>query len=888
MDPVSGRRLPDTDGKPSSIGEAIRAGDVANAERRWADAEAAYLHALDGDSSLAHIWVQYGHAVKEQGDLKRAEAAYRQSIALNHASADTHVQLGHALKLQGRIDDARTAYATALRLDADCQPAARELQALRSSADKPAPEETGKSAGDWVRMGDAANAARRWDEAERAYAQALKCNPGLGAIWVQYGHALKEQGALDRAEQAYRGALALQPADGDTYLQLGHLLKLSGRRKAAIAAYEGALAHSATQAAARYELSRLGVAEHLARSFEERLRDGSTDLIPVIANEIVRLREALERIAALLPDASAQSAFPLALYDRFREIYRTPAPPRAETVPIEVILLVDGLPLEGLWQQVHALIGQSFHQFTVQALGRDPGARRVVGGLQPAEPRLQMADSPPSGSLVTAIGGIASVPGSDWMLLPAKGAVLDRQALAWFAVAATIPGCAAAWTCDEEMAAPEGPDRGAATLTPDLGQVVDYDWLLDIGARGRTLMIRREVLRQAALEAPGLSPGALRTALLLDLAREGRVGHVPLPLACRRSADQEEGADHLATLAAHLARHHLAGRVELAPDAGSSLPLPVIWRPPAPLALTVIIATRDNVTDVTTLIDGMRGLAAEPGTVDFFVIDNGSSLPASAEMLEQLSGAADVQVVRMDEPFNWSRLNNRAASLVTTPLLVFANDDMVMLTPGWDARLRGLLAREEVGIVGAKLLYPDDTNQHAGMLFDWRGTTIHDGLCEPAEAAGPQHRWQVTRAAGAVTGAFLATRRELFLETGGFDEVCLPVAQSDVDYALKIRQRGLKVLWTPRIVLYHFESKSRGLDHLDAERQARGQAELAALRQRWGQALDQEPSMNPAYQRATLPFRLIASPALSRIMGYMALSASGDPWRPQTDTSGAG
>jgi GT2 family glycosyltransferase len=107
------------------------------------------------------------------------------------------------------------------------------------------------------------------------------------------------------------------------------------------------------------------------------------------------------------------------------------------------------------------------------------------------------------------------------------------------------------------------------------------------------------------------------------------------------------------------------------------------------------------------------------------------------------------QLVVVDEPFSWSRLNNRAVAVVDRPLLVFCNDDIVMLSEGWDELLRGLLDRPEIGAVGARLLYPDDTVQHAGMLFGWRGATIHDGLYESRWEPGPVGRWQVTRTVGA-------------------------------------------------------------------------------------------------------------------------------------------
>ena len=95
---------------------------------------------------------------------------------------------------------------------------------------------------------------------------------------------------------------------------------------------------------------------------------------------------------------------------------------------------------------------------------------------------------------------------------------------------------------------------------------------------------------------------------------------------------------------------------------------------------------------------------------------------------------------------------------------------MVMLSEGMGRAPAGLLERPEIGAVGARLLYPDDTVQHAGVLFGWKGSVIHDGLYESGLEPGPANRWHVSRAVGAVTGAFLATRRELFLAQQGFDE----------------------------------------------------------------------------------------------------------------------
>ncbi len=136
----------------------------------------------------------------------------------------------------------------------------------------------------------------------------------------------------------------------------------------------------------------------------------------------------------------------------------------------------------------------------------------------------------------------------------------------------------------------------------------------------------------------------------------------------------------------------------------------------------------------------------------------------------------------------------------------------------------------------------------------------------------------MTRAAGAVTGAFLAVRRTVFDESGGFDEAALPVGYGDIDFALKLRASGRKILWTPQITLRHYKSKTRGLDHLEPEKAARNAAERRVMEQRWGAALEIDPSVNPAWHNATLPFRLISAPPQARLWRHIRLCASPNPW----------
>jgi GT2 family glycosyltransferase len=160
-----------------------------------------------------------------------------------------------------------------------------------------------------------------------------------------------------------------------------------------------------------------------------------------------------------------------------------------------------------------------------------------------------------------------------------------------------------------------------------------------------------------------------------------------------------------------------------------------------------------------------------------------------------------------------------------------------------------------VGAVGAKLLYGNDTVQHAGVVLgvgnfqDGPGVASHFGAHALRTDPGPFGQFVLAHEVSAVTAACLALRREVFDEVGGFDATNLPIAFNDVDLCLRIRERGYRIVWTPFAELYHHESASRGSD-MAADRIARFTSEAAYMRRRWGETLDHDPFYNENFSRA--------------------------------------
>lgn len=303
--------------------------------------------------------------------------------------------------------------------------------------------------------------------------------------------------------------------------------------------------------------------------------------------------------------------------------------------------------------------------------------------------------------------------------------------------------------------------------------------------------------------------------------------------------------------------------------------------------IQVIIQTRDAPDLLEACVTSLRRAAARPDLLDIVIMDNRSVLPRTTELLADWEGQGIARVIAHDAPFNWARANNLAADHPEAgrggaPYLLFLNNDVEMESEGWDIALRdgleGGLAGQDVGAMGALLLYPDRLIQHGGVTFGMgaEGDVVHEGVGHATEPGGPSARWRHPRLASAVTGAWLATSRALFEAVGGFEER-LPIAYNDIDFCLRVRAAGRLVVQASHIVAVHRESATRGSVMSSAEH-VRDQADWAWLRARWGAALDLDPAYNPHWLRVGQPFDGLHTPSSDAVSRWIAASAQPRPW----------
>jgi glycosyltransferase involved in cell wall biosynthesis len=263
---------------------------------------------------------------------------------------------------------------------------------------------------------------------------------------------------------------------------------------------------------------------------------------------------------------------------------------------------------------------------------------------------------------------------------------------------------------------------------------------------------------------------------------------------------------------------------------------------PAPL-VSIIIPTRDRAALLERCIASIHA-RSDYRPFEIIVVDNGSVEEETFAFFRKAETENSIRVLRDTGPFNYSRLNNSAAAQAHGDLLVFLNNDTEIDDPEWLTEMVRHALQPEVGAVGARLWYPDGTLQHGGVVLGLGGVAGHAFPHIPRGHPGYFNRAMLQQNCSAVTGACMAVRRAVFEELGGFDEVNLGVTFNDIDFCLRLAERGYRVVWTPYANLIHHESASRGHQRTPEE-EAQFLREAAYMQKTWAAHLLRDPFYNP-------------------------------------------
>lgn len=224
---------------------------------------------------------------------------------------------------------------------------------------------------------------------------------------------------------------------------------------------------------------------------------------------------------------------------------------------------------------------------------------------------------------------------------------------------------------------------------------------------------------------------------------------------------------------------------------------------------------------------------------EILVIDNQSVEDKTFRVFSKFQRKG-VRIISYDKPFNYSAINNMAVEQAKGDVIGLINNDVEVITEGWLEEMLGLLMRPNIGAVGAKLLWPNEMVQHGGVVLGVSGLAGHYGNHLHDTDTGYMYRNQVTQELSAVTAACLLIKKVDYLAVNGLNEFDFPVAFNDVDLCLKLREKGLKNIWTPHAKLWHFESASRGKED-NPIKAARAYRETQNLKKKWGDILLKDP-----------------------------------------------
>jgi glycosyltransferase involved in cell wall biosynthesis len=249
---------------------------------------------------------------------------------------------------------------------------------------------------------------------------------------------------------------------------------------------------------------------------------------------------------------------------------------------------------------------------------------------------------------------------------------------------------------------------------------------------------------------------------------------------------------------------------------------------------------------------------------EILIIDNGSDDPETLLYLEALRSDERIRVIRDDAPFNYSALNNAAVRVARGEIVGLLNNDLEVISPDWLSEMVSHAVRPEVGAVGARLWYTNDTLQHGGVILGLQGVAGHAHKHLSRRDPGYAGRATLIQSFSAVTAACLVIRKATYDLLGGLNEVDLPVLFNDVDFCIRLREAGYRNIWTPYAELYHHESATRGVDDTP-EKRARFESEIEYMKSHWGESkLNNDPAYSPNLTNISEDFGLAWPPRLEQ------------------------
>lgn len=476
----------------------------------------------------------------------------------------------------------------------------------------------------------------------------------------------------------------------------------------------------------------------------------------------------------------------------------------------------------------------------------NPAIRPILERYQREDSRIKVVFRPENGHISAASNSAIKVASGEWIALLDHDDLLSEQALFWVIEAINQTPDVRVIYSDEDKIDADGVRFGAYFKT-DWNRPLFYsqNMISHLGVY-HTALVREVGGFEVGMEGSQDYDLALRC---VERIADHQIHHIARVLyhwrvhndSTAMSGDAKPYAQMAGerALQAHFVRRGIKATVERVKDS---------YRvryalPEQPPLVSLIIPTRNGLDLLRTCVQSILALTTYRN-YEILIVDNGSDDPATLDWLVGVQRDQRVRVLRDDRPFNYSALNNNAARHARGELLGLINNDLEVITPDWLDEMVSHALQPDIGAVGARLWYPDNTLQHAGVIVGLGGVAGHGHVHMARHHDGYFGRASLLSAFSAVTAACLVIRKSIFEEVGGLNEVDLEVAFNDVDFCLRVRELGYTNMLTPYAELYHYESASRGQDDTP-EKSARFNREVSYMQQRWAHVLPNDPAYSP-------------------------------------------
>ena len=530
--------------------------------------------------------------------------------------------------------------------------------------------------------------------------------------------------------------------------------------------------------------------------------------------------------------------------------------PGGEAGPkISIVVPLYNTPLNFLEELLDSVVNQTYRNWELCCVdaGQDTAVGQHVQARAKADPRIRYQKLTENEGIAGNTNHGFELATGDYIALLDHDDILHPCAL-WYTAQAIVEQGADFVYTDE------------ATFEGKVENVVLYhfkpDFMLD-NLRSNNYICHLTTFSKVLMEQAGGGEraeynGSQDYDLFLRLTEKARkIAHIPHALYYWRSSPNSTASDisaktycidaGIAALKAHYARCGVAvDDVTLIPGTPGYYKTDYTMAHPG--RVSILIPTCDHIRDLETCVESIYARTTYPD-FEILLIENNSKEEQTFRSYERMQKEHPdtLKVVTWTgKGFNYSALNNFGARYATGEYLLLLNNDTEVITPGWLEEMVMYAQQKRVGCVGAKLLYPDDTIQHAGVGFGIGGVAGHLHKYFPATSDGYMGRLNYVQDVYGDTAACLLIRKEIYDEVHGLDE-SYAVAFNDVDFCVRVREAGYTNVFTPFAQLYHYESKSRGMED-NPEKQKRFQGEVLRFQARWGDLLAKgDPCTNPNF-----------------------------------------